>query len=222
MIALANLNFDFPTISTRDSIQKGLKLLHSNDLNVLAVLEGKKWIGNLTADILAHAKHPDGKIDQLAALLNTHQIESEEDILASLPIFEETQFTLLPVVNEASIFQGYLTWQSVAKKIFYTGYNAKSGGIIQIVFHTQRDSMSNIARIIEENNGIITRSYLTKSDKLDHILPEMIIQIQTDQFPAIIRNLERHEVHIEKAFMFGQIENVDQSRFDLLVKYINM
>ncbi len=222
MIALAQLNFDFPSITTRDSIQKGLRLLHSKNFNLVAVLEGKKWIGNLTEGMLAHAKHPDGKIDQLIDQFNKYSIASEEDILASLPIFEETGFSLLPVVNDAFIFQGYLTWQSVAKRLFYTGFNTKSGGIIQIVFHTQRDSMATIARIIEENNGIITRSYLTKSDKLEHVLPEMIIQIQTEQFPAIIRNLERHEVQIEKAFMFGQTENADQSRFDLLVKYLTM
>jgi hypothetical protein len=141
--------------------------------------------------------------------------------LASLPFFEESGFWIIPVVDEQMKYQGYLPWQSVAKTLFYTGFNAQNGGIIRIVFHTQRDSMSVIAKIIEENKGLITRSYLTKSTKEDHVWPELILQIQTDQFSAIVKSLERHEVHIEKAFMFGDQEEVDQSRFDLLLKYLN-
>ncbi len=220
-MALAFLSFDLPTISIQDSVQKSLKIMHSNNMNVISVLDKKQWIGNITEEMLMKATHPDGKIAQFQHELNQVKIETEEDILASLPFFEESGFWVIPVVDEQMKYQGYLPWQSVAKTLFYTGFNAQNGGIIRIVFHTQRDSMSVIAKIIEENKGLITRSYLTKSTKEDHVWPELILQIQTDQFSAIVKSLERHEVHIEKAFMFGDQEEVDQSRFDLLLKYLN-
>ena len=220
-MALAFLSFDLPTISIQDSVQKSLKIMHSNNMNVISVLDKKQWIGNITEEMLMKAMHSDGKIDQFQHELNQVKIETEEDILASLPFFEESGFGVIPVVDDQMKYQGYLTWQSVAKTLFYTGFNAQNGGIIRIVFHTQRDSMSMIAKIIEENNGLITRSYLTKSTKEDHVWPELILQIQTDQFSAIVKSLERHEIHIEKAFMFGNHEEVDQSRFDLLLKYLN-
>jgi hypothetical protein len=128
---------------------------------------------------------------------------------------------MLPVVNEEGNWQGYLTWESVAKTTFFTGFNAGNGGIIRILFHSQRDSLSSIARIIEENKGTITRTYLTKMDRPEYNSPELIIQVQTEQFPTLIKSLERHDVQIEKAFMFGSTEFVDQSRFDLLLKYLN-
>ena len=221
MMALAFLSFDLPTVSIQDSVQKSLKIMHSNNMNVISVLDKKQWIGNITEEMLMKATHPDGKIAQFQHELNQVKIETEEDILASLPFFEESGFWVIPVVDEQMKYQGYLPWQSVAKTLFYTGFNAQNGGIIRIVFHTQRDSMSVIAKIIEENKGLITRSYLTKSTKEDHVWPELILQIQTDQFSAIVKSLERHEVHIEKAFMFGDQEEVDQSRFDLLLKYLN-
>ena len=220
-MALAFLSFDLPTVSIQDSVQKSLKIMHSNNMNVISVLDKKQWIGNITEEMLMKATHPDGKIAQFQHELNQVKIETEEDILASLPFFEESGFWVIPVVDEQMKYQGYLPWQSVAKTLFYTGFNAQNGGIIRIVFHTQRDSMSVIAKIIEENKGLITRSYLTKSTKEDHVWPELILQIQTDQFSAIVKSLERHEVHIEKAFMFGDQEEVDQSRFDLLLKYLN-
>lgn len=221
MLALAHLTFDLPTTSLQDSVQKAIKIIHAHELNSIAVLDGKKWIGNVTEEMLMHAMHPDGKLSQFAESWNYIKMEAEEDILASLPLFEESGFQMLPVVSEEGNWQGYLTWESVAKTIFFTGFNSGNGGIIRILFHSQRDSLSSIARIIEENKGMITRTYLTKTDRPEHNSPELIIQVQTEQFPTIIKSLERHDVHIEKAFMFGSTELVDQSRFDLLLKYLN-
>ncbi len=221
MLALAHLSYDFPTANLNDSVQKALKILHAQEMNAIAVLDGKKWIGNVSEDMLMNAPHPDGKISQFEGSWNPVLMEAEEDILASLPLFEESGFRLLPVVNEESTWQGYLAWESVAKTTFFTGFNAGNGGIIRILFHPQHDSLSSIARIIEENKGMITRSYMTKMDRPEHSRPELILQVQTEQFPALIKSLERHDVQIEKAFMFGSTEFVDQSRFDLLLKYLN-
>ena len=221
MLALAHLSYDFPTANLNDSVQKALKILHAQEMNAIAVLDGKKWIGNVSEDMLMNAPHPDGKISQFEGSWNSVHMEAEEDMLASLPLFEESGFRLLPVVNEESTWQGYLAWESVAKTTFFTGFNAGNGGIIRILFHPQHDSLSSIARIIEENKGMITRSYMTKMDRPEHSRPELILQVQTEQFPALIKSLERHDVQIEKAFMFGSTEFVDQSRFDLLLKYLN-
>ncbi len=221
MLALALLSYDFPTAGLNDTVQKALKIMHAHDLNAIAVLDGKRWAGNVTEDMLMHASHPDGKLSQFSEAWNSIKIDAEEDLLASLPLFEESGFRMLPVVNEEGNWQGYLTWESVAKTTFFTGFNAGNGGIIRILFHSQRDSLSSIARIIEENKGTITRTYLTKMDRPEYNSPELIIQVQTEQFPTIIKSLERHDVQIEKAIMFGSTEFVDQSRFDLLLKYLN-
>jgi ribose-phosphate pyrophosphokinase len=36
-----------------------------------------------------------------------------------------------------------------------------------------------------------------------------------------VQSLERHNIHIEKAFHFGKNETIDTARFDLLLKYLN-
>lgn len=221
MIALAFLSYDLPSVSLQDTVQKSLKIMRLNAMNIISVVVNKKWLGNVSEEMLVKTNHIDGKIDQFIGEFNQIKIESEEDILASLPFFEESGFWHLPVVDEQMNFQGYLPWQSVAKTLFYTGFNAQNGGIIRVLFHTQRDSVGIIAKIIEENKGLITRSYLTKSSEEGSLWAELILQIQTDQFSVIVKNLERHEIRIEKAFMFGAQDEVDQSRFDLLLKYLN-
>ena len=221
MLALTYLSYDFPTLSLQDSIQKGLKVLHQSKQTNLAVLDGKKLVGNITERLLMQCLHPDGKISQLLTDLAHYSLESEEDVLASLPWFESSGFSLLPVTDEDGKYLGYLTSAEVAKLLINNGFNSSQGGIMYIPFHSQRDSFSLIARLIEENNGLITRSFLIQNPKDAMGLPELVIQVQTDQFAAIIQSLERHNIHIEKAFHFGKNEKVDTGRFDLLLKYLN-
>jgi predicted transcriptional regulator len=221
MLALTYLSYDFPTLSLQDSIQKGLKTLQHSKQTNLAVLDGKQLVGNVTERMLIQCAHPDGKIAQLHDDLAQYSLESEEDILASLPWFEASGFSMLPVSDETGRFLGYLESNAVAQVLLNNGFNSSNGGIVYIPFHSQRDSFSMIARHIEENNGLITRSLMIQNPKDPMGLPELIIQIQTEQFSAIIQSLERHSIHIEKAFHFGKNETVDTARFDLLLKYLN-
>jgi acetoin utilization protein AcuB len=221
MLTLAYLSYDFPVLKLTDSIQKAMKAFHSHELTNIAVLDGKKYVGNITEELLAISHHPDGKLSALTSYFKDYSLEAEEDLFASLPLFEKSQFKLIPVVNDAQEWQGYISLSSVGEAIAMNGFNGQDGGIIYIPFHIQYDSFSLIARIIEENRGLITRSCMLRNSKDALGLPELMVQIQTEQFSGIIQGLERHGVIINKAYMFGKREAADNERFDLLMKFLN-
>jgi hypothetical protein len=50
----------------------------------------------------------------------------------------------------------------------------------------------------------------------------VVLQVQTETFGKIISNLERHGIFIEKAFVFGEQLEVDQDRFDHLMRFIDL
>jgi hypothetical protein len=219
MMILSYLSFDFPTLNLQDSVQKALTILSKSKKNALAVLDGKKFCGNIDETTLVKFNYPNAKLKDLKEEFSTWKMESEEDLLATIPVFEKSQLQLLAVVNENNQWQGYLEINQLYQEIFQTSFNTDKGGVIRIPFHIQRDSFGQIARIIEENKGLIVRSYLKAKDKS---IPELVLQVQTNQFPVLIQSLERHGFMIEKAFMFGsQHAEADTQRFDLLMKYLN-
>lgn len=221
MLTLAYLSYDFPVLKLTDSIQKAMKAFHTHELTNIAVLDGKKYVGNITEGLLANSLHPDGKLSALTSYFKDYSLEADEDLFASLPLFEKSQFKLIPVVNDSQEWQGYISLSSVGEAIAMNGFNGQDGGIIYIPFHIQYDSFSLIARIIEENRGLITRSCMLRNSKDALGLPELMVQIQTEQFSGIIQGLERHGVIINKAYMFGKREAADNERFDLLMKFLN-
>ena len=214
MLMLSHLHFDLPVLRLSDSVAKALKTLRIQGVNGLAVVENKHFIGLVSTEILSQALSPEQSLADLRNHFSSFHMEEEEDVLASLPWFDEPSLDVIAITNAEGIFRGYLTKAAVGNILLNTGVENKNGGIIRIPFQASRDSLSTIIRIIEEENGFVVRSFFQE--------PNVVLQVQTEAFGKIISNLERHGIFIEKAFVFGEQLEVDQDRFDHLMRFIDL
>jgi CBS domain-containing protein len=214
MLMLSHLNYDLPVLRLTDSVAKALKTLHIQGVNALAVVENKHYIGLVSEEILGQAISPDQTMADLKEHFSVFRMEEEEDVLASLPWFDEPSLDVIVITNANGTFRGYLTKKSVGNLLLNSGIENKNGGIIRIPFQASRDSLSAIIRLIEEENGFVVRSFFQE--------PNVVIQVQTETFGKIIASLERHGIFIEKAFVFGEQIEVNQDRFDHLMRFIEL
>lgn len=214
MLMLSHLNYDLPVLRLTDSVAKALKTLRAQGVNALAVVENKQYIGLVSLEILSQALSPEQFLSDLKNHFSSFKMEEEEDVLASLPWFDEPSCDIIAITNADNQFRGYLTKTEVGNLLLNSGVENKNGGIIRIPFQASRDSLSTIIRIIEEENGFVVRSFFQE--------PNVVLQVQTETFGKIISNLERHGIFIEKAFVFGEQLEVDQDRFDHLMRFIDL
>ena len=214
MLMLSHLNYDLPVLRLTDSVAKALKTLRIQGVNALAVVENKDFIGLVSFEVLSQALSPEQSLSDLKTHFSTFRMEEEEDVLASLPWFDEPSLDLIAITNTDGLFRGYLTKNSLGNLLLNSGVENKNGGIIRIPFQASRDSLSTIIRIIEEENGFVVRSFFQE--------PNVVLQVQTETFGKLISNLERHGIFIEKAFVFGEQLEVDQDRFDHLMRFIDL
>lgn len=214
MLMLSHLNYDLPVLRLTDSVAKALKTLRAQGVNALAVVDNKDFIGLISSEILSQALSPEQSLADLRSHFSTFRMEEEEDVLASLPWFDEPTLDVIAITNGEGSFRGYLTKNEVGNLLLNSGLENKNGGIIRIPFQASRDSLSTIIRIIEEENGFVVRSFFQE--------PNVVLQVQTEAFGKIISNLERHGIFIEKAFVFGEQLEIDQDRFDHLMRFIDL
>ncbi len=211
---LSHLNYDLPVLRLTDSVAKALKTLRAQGVNALAVVDNKDFIGLISSENLSQALSPEQSLADLRSHFSTFRMEEEEDVLASLPWFDEPTLDVIAITNGEGSFRGYLTKNEVGNLLLNSGLENKNGGIIRIPFQASRDSLSTIIRIIEEENGFVVRSFFQE--------PNVVLQVQTEAFGKIISNLERHGIFIEKAFVFGEQLEIDQDRFDHLMRFIDL
>ena len=214
MLILSHLNYDLPVLRLTDSVAKTLKTFRNLGVNALAVVEKKAFLGLVSFEILEQALSPEQTLSDMQEHFSSFRMEEEEDVLASLPWFDESSLDVIAITNADGLFRGYLTKNSLGNLLLNSGVENKNGGIIRIPFQATQDSLSTIIRIIEEENGFVVRSFFQE--------PNVVIQVQTETFGKIISNLERHGIFIEKAFVFGEQLEVDQDRFDHLMRFIDL
>jgi len=214
MLILSHLNYDLPVLRMHDSVAKALKTLRNQEVFALAVVENKHFIGLVSEEVLSQAISPEQTISDLKEHFSDFRMEEEEDVLASLPWFDDIAVDIIAITNSDQVFRRYLTKSAVGNLLLNSGLENKNGGIIRIPFQASRDNLSTIIRIIEEENGFVVRTFFQE--------PNVLIQVQTETFGKIIANLERHGIFIEKAFVFGEQLEVDQDRFDHLMRFIDL
>ncbi len=210
----------YPSLKLQDSLSRAQKLFEQFQISILAVVEKGQFKGILTQQNLQN-HYPEQKISEIASELAKDALVGENDIFSSLPLFEKYNEKILPVVDEHDKFLGYLERDALAKEIILSDNNLEEGGIIKLQFHQQRDSMSQIFRILEENKALVIKSFL-KDGQNDNQLPTLIIHVKTQQLGILVQHLERHGYVIENSFQLIGTNNFDHSRFESLMKYLTI
>lgn len=210
----------YPTLKLQDSLLKAGKLMDVHQTSLLAVVEKGIFKGIITRAILSE-HFPEEKISSMINSLSKEAAWWDADGMLALPFFEKYQSPIFPLIDEGEKFRGYYTMELLAEDLLRSKYNAEEGGILKVQFNPQRDAISGIIAILEENKALVVKSFL-KDRQEEGLLPLLTLQVKTQQIQVLVQHLERHGYLVENAFRLVGAEEVDHSRYDLLMKFINM
>ncbi|MFM1913198.1 MAG: hypothetical protein RIR51_1036 [Bacteroidota bacterium] len=218
-----NLSNELLTLDIQDSMEDILNDLIDFPFQFISILDNGIWLGNISRNRFSKI-HTKNWVEEIKNELNSFKLDEDEDILASLPLFENSEMDLIPVINEMGKWIGYFELNQLGKKLVHTNIGNPNGGIIKIAYSPDRHDITSITRIIEENKANIVRLFQTKKENSFGINSTLIIiQIESLQFEKIVKNLERHGYIIEKAFTFNQENNsVEADNFNHLMKFLNI
>ena len=94
------------------------------------------------------------------------------------------------------------------------------GGILILEMNQHDYSLTQIARIVEENNAKILSSYITSLPDSTQI--EVTLKINTTDLDRIIQTFQRYDYTIKAMFQKGNFQDDLKKRYDELMNYLNM
>ena len=217
---LSQIADQYPILKPQETLSRANKLFEQQQFNLLAIVEKNIFIAIITPkDLKNH--FPEQKIAELIPELAKDAVLAENDLLSTIPLFEKYNSKILPVIEDQNRFIGYIEFESLGKEMIQSDFNQEEGGIIKIQFHKQRDSLSQIIRIMEENKALVIKSYI-KDRQEENSLPSLVLQVKTEQLGNLVQHLERHGYFVEQSFQLIGSENFDHSRYDSLMKYLTI
>ncbi|MGD1847644.1 MAG: CBS domain-containing protein [Salibacteraceae bacterium] len=211
---------DIPAIPPSFLAAQALDLMDEYKLTHLPVVENNVYLGMVSEDGLLDAEDPTGTLEPLRNQLNPNGVSPEDHVFEVIRALSNHQLSAVPVITQKRQYLGTTTVQRLMQVIAEMPVVEGPGGILILELNVNDYSLSEIARLVENNDAKILGSFITRSP--DSTKMELTLKINRPDLQAIQKTFERFDYTITDAFDQSDAFEDLKSRYDLLMNYLNM
>lgn len=182
------------------------------------VLNEGIFIGNIAADDV-ETFDSDKKVNEYRYTLETFFARETMIWLDVLEVFAKNHTNIVPVLNEENTYTGYYELEDIVKFFHETPFLKEPGGIIVIQKSIQDYSMSQIAQIVESNNGKLLGLFVSEANAE---MIQVTIKIALGGMNDIIQTFRRYNYEIISEHHEDNYLNSLKERSEYLDKYLNI
>jgi acetoin utilization protein AcuB len=209
-----------PALQLDDTVGKALQLINDFKVSHLSVVSEEKFVGLIgEADLLA-AGNNKMHINSLQDDFINVSIKETDHILKAVNISNQYQTSVVPVVNNEKDFLGSISGQDLLKTLGNFSGAQEVGGIIVLEMKRSQFSISEISRIVESNEAIV--SHLNTTVHPENGLLTVTININKKDLSMVVAAFERYEYDVIYYFGEEKFENEIHSNYRHLMNYLDI
>ncbi len=214
------ISTNIPQLTLQDKVSKALNMMDDFELNHLCVIQKDKFIGMVSKEDLLNVANDNLTIDSLQEEYIHSLILEQEHFSKALLIISEKNLTLLPVLNAERDFIGVITAVNLLHQLpLFMGADVP-GGIIILEMENRNFSFSEISRLIETHDSLITQLN-TQLNKETGLL-QITLKLNKTEIADIIATLQRFEYNIVAYYGEEAYTNELQDNYSHLMHYLNI
>ena len=209
---------DFKAIDSNDSIAAIQDFFNELHFSHFPIVEEGVYIGSISSEDIetfdSYKKVSDYRFSLEGFFTRTNTIW-----LDVLEIFAKNHTNLVPVLDENNSYVGYYEIEDIMKFFHETPFLKEPGGIIIVKKGVLDYSMSQIAQIIESNNGKLLGLFISEAE-VNSV--EVTIKIALGSMNEILQTFRRYNYEIISEHQEDNYINNLKERSDYLDKYLNI
>ncbi len=221
MLAIDLINEDLPPLKPTDTVRKALSWLESFRVSELPVVDKRKYLGIVQEEMLYELSDPETPLSELDFEAEDVFVKPYIHLYEVVKIAEEHDLKSLAVVDEQGFFIGTISVKDSLTRMAKNYATQNPGGILVVGMNYHDYSLSNIARLVEENYAKILSSFL-ETDPNDNYRVKLTLKIDKPDLTHIIATLERFGYSILAKFDDAEINDSQKDRIDLLFRFLNI
>ena len=199
-------------------------------INTLAIMEDYKissipvvddeniFLGILEESIIFNMENINESLFFIKKHLKNIFLFSNSHIFQSIQILNSHPLSIIPVIDEDHKYIGCIKPYDIVSKMGLNNYNAQYLNFITIILNKKDYSLTEISRLIEENNGQII-SIIT--DKKDNKL-YLHLLIYCENFNPIKQTLKRYNYDFLEFISNNLAKPNLDDRFESFINYLNI
>ena len=209
---------DFRAIDSQETIASTQDFFADMNFSHFPVLENGIFIGSIAADDV-ETFDIDKKIIDYKYTLERFFARKSMIWLDVLEVFAKNHTNVVPILDENNIYIGYYEMEDIMKFFQETPFLKEPGGIIIVQKGLLDYSMSEVAQIVESNNGKVLGSFVSEAN-LENV--QITIKIGLGAINEIIQTFRRYNYDIISEHQEDTYINSLKERSDYLDKYLNI
>lgn len=202
-----------------DDFSLSARLMDEGKMSYFPVLNGNTYCG-LISDLDIYELEDLGvKIIDRRDLLKDLYIYNSQTLFEATSIILDNSLDILPVVDKNKKYLGVLTVYKLLEA--YSTYTAanQQGDVIQIILNYNDLYISEISRIIENEDARIINLFLVPISESTQV--RLIIKLNKMGLCRVVKALERYNYKVEYFYQYMEEEDLSDN-YGLLMKYLSM
>ncbi len=220
MLVRQLISTELPVLEGTDTGDKALQLMQEFQLSHLPLVDRNVYKALISEEYLLNWSTP-GQELSTANFLNFQPV-----VYGHLHPYEalaraiQQNISLVPVIDDAHQYTGSVSRNSLLAYLYRNSGLEKPGGIITLEVSPAHYSLSEIARICENNDVIVLNTQVFTYPEKDTL--EVTLKTNSHELQSLVASFERYEYVVKE--VFGEMPAYEglQERYKLLMNYINM
>jgi CBS domain-containing protein len=220
MIAKELINDSYPPLKLSDSGLKALNWMEEFRLEHLPIVDGLNYIGLASEEDILKLSSLDQPLANHNLPLIKPFVKFNQPVFEVVKLISQEKLTVVPVIEESGNYIGVITLNDVLKHYSDSGMFDDASGVIVLEVGVKDYSLSEIARIIENEDARILSLYITPNAENETL--DLTIKINQPELTRILSSFTRHGYIVREHY--HQTEFVDdlKSRYDSLMNYLGI
>jgi acetoin utilization protein AcuB len=220
MIARNLISADIPHLLTSTSGRDALYMMQDHHVRHLPIVNDKQILGLISEDDILEQEDDNQPIGALQLSLNHPYIHDKDHIYDIMRLLNEFKLTVVPVIDKDENYLGVVTLHSLLQYFANSASFSEPGSIIVLNVSKQNYSLSQIARIVEQEQAFILNSFITSSK--DSEVLEITLKINRPDIGRILKAFLRFDYEIKASFTESDYIDSLQEHYDSLMAYLNV
>ena len=198
---------------------RAISLMEELRVNHLPVVRNGFYLGILSEKEILNWDNEEEFIEEHLEEITAPSVIGTQHLFDIIEELEKFSLTVIPVLDEEKHYLGSITNRKLLYTIAKSTSIQSNGGVIVLRMNQNDYQMSEIARIVEDNNTKILSSYITSIP--DALQIELTLKLNTMDINSIVKDLERFDYNVSASFNTKETNDDFTDRYESLMRFLN-
>ncbi len=220
MIIEQLITADLPVLLPSDTGDKAVSLMEEYKVGHLSLVADGEYKALIGEEELLQWDTPERALSTAGFLHSRPVVYGHLHPYEAVSRAIQQDISIVPVINIDNKYLGAISRSDLLDYLVRQSGLEKPGGIVTLLVRPSDYSLSEIARICENNDITILNLQVFAPPESEQI--EVTIKTNSKELQALVASFERYEYTVKE--VFGEMLNAEgiEERYRLLMNYINM